>query len=143
MLQVVTKSDIVTHKIFNEDTGELESKDFREVKETKKIKGGFNLMYHKSYEEITEQALKSSTDIKVFNWITNRFTYMRVESPILYSECPIDVSKPQFVRLVKRLVELDYLRRVSRGIYRLNPFIYVPFRADGSELQKEGKDLDG
>ena len=103
----------------------------------KKIKGGFNMIYHKSYEQITEEAIKSNKDLKLFNWITNRFTYNKVEVPLVFTECPIDVSQPQFSRMIKQLNELDYIMRVSRGIYRLNPFIYVPFRASAEELQHE------
>lgn len=87
------------------------------------------MIYHKSYEQITEEAIKSNKDLKLFNWITNRFTYNKVEVPLVFTECPIDVSQPQFSRMIKQLNELDYIMRVSRGIYRLNPFIYVPFKS--------------
>jgi len=140
-MTVTTKSEIISHKILNEVTGEIEPKDFQQVKESKQIRGGFNLMYHKSYEEITEQVIKSSTDVKLFNWVTNQFTYQRIETPITYSVCKVRVSQPQFSRMIKHLVELDYLLRVSRGIYRLNPFIYVPFKAGAEELQKEWNEL--
>ncbi|MBD3842844.1 MAG: hypothetical protein IE909_13360 [Campylobacterales bacterium] len=95
------------------------------------------MLYHKSYEEVTEQVIKSNMDMKLFNWITNRFTYQRIESTILYSECPIKISQSQFAKMIKKLQEVGYIRRVARGIYRLNPFMYLPFKADGSELQKE------
>lgn len=107
----------------------------------KQIKGGFNMMYHKSYEEVTEQAITSNKDLKLFNWVTNQFTYVRVESPIVYSVCPIEVSQPKFSKFIKLLLQLKYIKRIARGIYRLNPFIYVPFRADASALQAEWKSL--
>ena len=99
------------------------------------------MIYHKSYEQITEEAIKSNKDLKLFNWITNRFTYNKVEVPLVFTECTIDVSQPQFSRMIKQLNELDYIMRVSRGIYRLNPFIYVPFRASAEELQHEWKTI--
>ena len=141
-MEVVTKLDIITKQVLNETTGELESKTFREEKTKTTVRGGFNLMYHKSYEEVTEAAVKSNTDIKVFNWITNRFTYQKVDVPLLYNDCTIEISQPQFTRLIKRLLDLSYLKRTGRGIYRLNPFIYLPYKADGAELQKEWKELE-
>lgn len=140
-MEYITKQVIIAHQVLNETTGELESKDFVEVSKAKKIKGGFNMIYHKNYEQITEEAIKSNKDLKLFNWITNRFTYNKVEVPLVFTECPIDVSQPQFSRMIKQLNELDYIMRVSRGIYRLNPFIYVPFRASAEELQSEWETL--
>ena len=132
---------IMTHKILNEDSGELEVKDYKELKEVSNLRGGFNMIYHKSYEEVTESAVKSNTDIKLFNWITNSFTYQKVDVPLPFNKCYIDISQPQFSRMIKRLIELKYLFRTSRGIYRLNPFMYLPFRANGEELQKEWNEL--
>ena len=140
-MEVITKSIIITQKVLNESTGELETKSFKEEKSSKTIRGGFNLMYHKSYEEITETVITSKKDMQLFNWITNRFTYARIESTVLYSECPINVAQSKFATFVKKLVTVEYLKRVSRGIYRLNPYVYVPFRANGELLQKEWNEL--
>ena len=132
---------IMTHKVLNEATGELEPKDYKELKKISHLKGGFNLIYHKSYEEVTEESVKSNTDIKLFNWITNQFTYQKVDVPLVYSKCDISTSQPQFSRMIKRLIELNYLIRTSKGIYRLNPFMYLPYRSSGEELQKEWNQL--
>jgi hypothetical protein len=136
-VEFVTKNTIITKQVLNNNTGELESIDFREVRDKTKIRGGFNMIYHKSYEEITEAVITSNKDLKLFNWITNQFTYARVEAPLVYSICDIDVSQPKFSKFIKQLVKLEYICRVAHGIYRLNPFIYVPFKADASILQKE------
>ena len=135
------KNTIVTKKVLNENTGELELTKFDEVKKRKNIRGGFNMIYHKSYEEVMEEVIKSNKDVKLFNWVTNQFTYARVEVPLTFSVCPIQVSQPQFAKTIKKLLELQYILRVSRGIYRLNPFMYLPFRANAEELQKEWKEL--
>ena len=132
---------IITKRVLNDNTGELESQDYRSVPNKSSIRGGFNLMYHKSYEEVIEQAIKSNTDIKLFNWITNKFTYQRVETTLIFSECSVKISQPQFSRMIKKLTDLNYLKRISRGIYRLNPFIYIPYKASGSELQHEWNEL--
>jgi hypothetical protein len=134
---------IITKKVLNENTGELEQKHFREERKTKNIKGGFNMIYHKSYEEVLEEVIKSNKDVKLFNWITNKFTYSRTEVPLIYSQCPIDISQPQFAKLIRKLLDLNYIIRVDRGIYRLNPFIYLPYKADAETLQSEWKELTG
>lgn len=136
-MTIVTKQDIIQHQVLNDTTGELEVKNFIEQRTAKNLRGGFNMIYHKSYEEVTEAAIKSNNDIKLFNWVTNQFTYARVEVPLIYGDCPVSVSQPTFSRMIKSLVELGYLKRVSRGLYRLNPYIYIPYKADGSELQAD------
>jgi len=140
-LEYITRSEIITHRVLNDNTGELETKDFKQLSISKNIKGGFNLIYHKRYEDITEEVVNSKKDIKLFNWVTNQFTYRRIETPIVYSICTVEVSQSQFAKFIKKLVKLKYILRVSRGIYRLNPFMYVPFRADAVELQKEWREL--
>lgn len=140
-MEYTTKSSILTQQVLNQATGELETQILREEKTIKRVRGGFNMIYHKSYEQIMEAVIRSNKDLKLFNWITNQFTYARVEVPVVYSECTIDVSQPVFSKLVKQLVELNYLLRVGRGIYRLNPFIYVPYKGDSSILQDEWNQL--
>lgn len=140
-MEYVTKNSIITHKVLNDNTGELESKDFMEIRKRKLVKGGFILMYYKSYEQITESVITSNKDLKLFHWITNQFTKNRIESAITYTACTVDVSQPKFSKFVKQLVELNYLRRVSRGIYRLNPFVYVPYQSNAETLQAEWIEL--
>ena len=137
-MNVVTKRNIITKKVLNENTGELESTNYIEEHTVSKLKGGFNLMYHKSYEEITETVISSNLDMKLFNWITNEFTYKRVETSLSYLDFnDKTISISSFKRMIKKLVDINYLLRVRRGIYRLNPYIYIPYRANGSELQQE------
>ncbi len=131
----------MTHQILNEDTGELETKEYAELKAKSKLLGGFNLMYHKTYEEVQEVVLKSNRDIKVFHWVTNKFTYKISETSLLLNDCPVDISQPMFSKLIARLISANYLLRISKSNYRLNPFIYLPYRAHGAELQREWKEL--
>ena len=100
------------------------------------MRGGFNIIYHKAYEEVMEEVVNSKKELKLFNWITNKFTYQRVETPLPFSEVDF-ISKRQFSVMLKSLVDLNYLKRISNGVYRLNPFIYLPYRADSETLQKE------
>ena len=105
------------------------------------MRGGFNFMYQKNYEQITVEAINSKTDLQVFHWVTNKFTYKQTEVAISYTDCSIDISRAAFMRLVQRLVDLGYLLRIRKGIYRLNPFVYLPFKANGTELQQEWVDI--
>jgi hypothetical protein len=139
-MEITTSARIITKQVLNENSGELEQVEFQEVKKTSKLRGGFKMMYD-PYNVVMEQVVKSNKDIKVFNWITSQFTYQRVETSLSYLDCSIEVSKPQFTKMIGKLVELDYLRRVKRGIYRLNPYMYLPFRSNGAELQKEWNEL--
>ena len=137
MLQT-TSYDSITKKVLNENTGELEKKEFIENKQKKKIKGGFNMVY-KSYEETVENIIKSKLDFTILLEIKNKFTYQRVECVI----SPTDIakktncSKPKVVTLIKLMIDNELLKRVDRGTYRLNPFMYLPFRANAEELQYE------
>jgi hypothetical protein len=141
-MQFVTKLESITHKILNEATGELESKDFKEIRKHRRVKGGFNFMYHKDYEAVTETVVKSNKDLKLFNWITNKFAKTKVEVQIVHSTCDLDISQPVFSKMIKKLIEIKYLKRVGRGIYRLNPFIYVPYQGDVETLQREWNELE-
>jgi hypothetical protein len=143
MNQIVS-TRIISECILNKETGELETKDFREVKESKKIKGGFSMVYHKDYDEILKETVFSNKEMILFIWIREQFTYQRVETYITYSlakEDGIDISKRQFSTMVKRLVENKFLKRIKRGIYRLNPYIYLPYKAEASVLQKQWNEL--
>lgn len=134
--------NIVTKRVLNEDTGELEQKDFKEIKNNrKKIRGGFNMIYHKNYEEVLESVVKSQNDIILFNWITNKFTHKKTIVSLSYKDLQSEISQPQFSRMIKKLTEQKYIFRIQRGLYKLNPFIYLPYKANAEELQKEWKEL--
>jgi len=138
-MNIKISTEIITKTILNEETGELYKQDFKEIKETKKIKGGFRMVY-KEYDEICEEVVNSNKELRLFHWIKSQFTYQRVETYITYSkavEDGVDISKRQFSQMIKKLVELEFLKRVTRGIYRMNPFMYLPYRADTEELQAE------
>ena len=141
-MEFYTTVNIIPKKVLNENTGELEDKQFIEKKYKKRIKGGSNIMYHLDFFEIERQAIKSQKDVELFVWITNQFTYKQVEAHISYSKCPIKISESQYKKMIRRLLDLGYLMRISRGVYRLNPFVYVPYKADASELQKEWIELE-
>lgn len=130
--------DIITRTVLNEASGELEQVDFRQVKERTQIKGGFG-MYYKSYEETIEHLIDSKLDWKIWVAVKNHFTWRRVETSLDMTKLAKDLgcSRAKIGTVVKKAVEIKLLLRVSRGIYRLNPFMILPYRADGAELQAE------
>ena len=134
----VTSERIVSHKILNDATGELEAKDFMEMKQKKKLKGGFSMVYL-DYDEAVESIIRSQLDFSLVVAIRKMFTYKRVEVVLSATDISqkFSVSKSKVDLLIKKMLTASLLKRVSRGTYRLNPYMYLPFRADGPELQAE------
>ncbi len=130
-----TKSVIT--QVLNEDTGELESRRFTEdVSYKKTIRQGWNMIYSR-YDGIT-LAMNSKLETKLMIYIRDKFTRVNTvvninqkETSVLFETTPSTVN-----RLVKKLEGLEFIKKVDRGIYRLNPYIYLPYQADGVELQK-------
>ncbi len=130
-----TKSVIT--QVLNEDTGELESRRFTEdVSYKKTIRQGWNMIYSR-YDGIT-LAMNSKLETKLMIYIRDKFTRVNTvvninqkETSVLFETTPSTVN-----RLVKKLESLEFIKKVDRGIYRLNPYIYLPYQADGVELQK-------
>ena len=135
-------SRIITQRVLIETTGELESKDYRETKRYSKVKGGYRMTY-KSYDDIQVEALKSSLDIKIFLYIRDKYTWMRIENILsardIAEENNVAISKVS--KLISTLVDLDFLVRINRGIYRMNPFMFIPYKSNAEELQKEWKEI--
>ena len=135
---------IITQRVLNENSGELETKEFKEIRQTTGLIGGFNMIYHTRYEDIMLNVCTGSTSTALFIWITNQFTYMNTDVLLRYNNASKDIdrlSKGKYYQIVKQLVELEYLKKISKGVYRLNPFIYIPYKANGALLQKEWKKI--
>jgi len=113
-----------------------------ELRKSRGIKGGFSMVY-KSYDEVLSKCVKSNLDYKIILAIRNKFTYKRVEVVISFTTLAqkMNTSKQKVTKLIKELVEEGLLLRIDKGTYRLNPFMYIPYRADGEELQQEWNQL--
>jgi predicted transcriptional regulator len=138
-----TSTGIITQQVLNEDTGELEIKNYREERKSTNIKGGFSMVY-KDYDEVLEEVIKSNIDMKIFQIIKKSFTYKRIEVVLSSTDISkqLNISKPKVTRFIKNLIDNAFLKRVGRGTYRMNPFMFIPFRSDSSELQQEWKRLE-
>ncbi len=126
-------------KVLNPNTGELEIATYREIKTHIHLKRGYVRMYPKNYDEATEKIIHSNLDLKIWITIRKSFTRDRVESSLPSKEIAkkLKTSQQKVSGIIKRMVDEDVLRRVSRGIYKLNPFVYMPYMANGEKLQKE------
>ena len=129
---------IVSLKVLNEETGEHEDKRYQEIPEHKRIRGGYSRMY-KDYDSALLEIVNSGKDLELLVMIRDQFTYARVETVIQKSAIAkiAGVSERKVTDVVNRMLSAGLLGRVSRGVYRLNPFMYIPFRADAEMLQSE------
>ena len=137
-MQFTTTKQSITHKILNETTGELEPKQFDEIVKKKRIKGGFRMIY-KSYDDALLSIVKSTKDLELVIFIRDMFTYRQVEVNLStsYLQEQTGMAKSKITEVISRMVAAELLRKVRRGVYKLNPYMYVPFRADAEELQSE------
>lgn len=130
--------EIITKHILNPETGKIETKDFKATKEKSRIRGGFRMTYAK-HDEILKEICNSSKDIEVFLRIRDTFTHQRIESPLPARDIAkeLNTSPSKVSTIIKKMIEYEMLKRVSRGVYRLNPFMFIPYKADAKTLQKE------
>ena len=140
-MEYIKSERIITHEIL-EKTGELKVVDFKEVKIGKQIKGGFRMTYA-SYDIAVMNIIKSKKDFEILLYIRNLFTHNNSEKFISATEISKEfkVSKQKVTEIINSAVFESLLLRVNRGVYRLNPFMFVPFRADASILQEEWKNI--
>ena len=138
----IISDKIITQKVLNDDTGELESKEYKEIKTLTGVKGGFSIMY-KTYDQAVIDSIRSKTDLEVIIYIRNLFTYKQTNNNISKVKVSnqFNITEQKITRLIKRMVDSSLLMRVERGIYRLNPYMYLPYHADGKALQREWDEL--
>ena len=141
-MEFIKESLIITKKVLNDDTGELESTDFRKVQKTKILKGGFMLTY-KDYDTAVCEVINSKKDLEMLVAIRDMFTYAKIEVVLSPTEVAkrFNVSKQKVVTLITKMTKVKLLLRVSKGVYRLNPYMFLPFKSDGELLQQEWKRL--
>jgi hypothetical protein len=141
-MQYQTIHNSISKKVLNDNTGKLELMVFDQVKKTKQIRGGFRMTY-KSYDQALLEIVKSTKDLEILLYIRDMFTYKRVENVLAKNDIAsrLDITPQKVSTVIKRMTTTGLLLRVSRGVYRLNPFMFVPFRADAEELQMEWEEL--
>ena len=142
------KYRLLTENVIDSTTGEIFTKDFKEIVTKSNLKRGFRMVYA-LYDEAQLHIVKGEKDLAVMLHIRNLFTRTKVEIQLNARkiakevvikkdnkvEKGVGVSKVSTV--IRRMVESNLLMRIDRGLYRLNPFAYLPYQSDGALLQKE------
>ena len=137
-----TTEEIITKQVLNETTGEVESQDFKQLKKHKKIRGGFRMVYL-LYDEAVHKVISSKKDFEIITGIREMFTHKKTEVELSPTDLAkrYNVSRRKVSELLKKLKEVKMLTLVYSTSYRFNPFMYVPYRANGEELQNEWNQL--
>jgi len=137
-----TIDEIITKRVLNDITGTLETKDFKQLKKTKKIRGGFRMVYL-LYDEAVYQCITSKKDFEIIMIIREKFTYKQIEVELspTYLAKELNVSRRKISDMLKKMQNTMILLKVHSNSYRFNPYMYLPFRANAEELQKEWKKL--
>ena len=130
-------------QVLDERTGEVVPE--RYVKDTvfkANGKQGWVKMYKNGYDEVMLK-LNSNLEMNLFIEIRDRFT--RTQEEVHFSQKDMAdkfSTRPQTVnKLVKKLSNVGFIAKVSRGVYRMNPYILVPYQADANKLQEEWDSL--
>ena len=141
-MKLYTSIEIIPQKVVDQDTGELRTQYLEKQRIPKKIRGGYRMVYE-AYDQALINTITSSTDLMIITYIRDMYTYAQKENHLSAAEIAscFDVSPRKVEMLIKKLVETKLLGRVRRGVYRLNPYMYIPFRADAEELQKEWSEI--
>jgi predicted transcriptional regulator len=129
--------NIITQKVLNEQTGELEPKVFYEVKHySNKIKQGYRRMYTK-YDSI-QLAMSSPKELEIMLDIRDMYSkeYYIVGINQTKLAKKHNVSRQKISSIVKKLCDNEFIRKEMNGVYRLNPYVYLPYNADGHSMQK-------
>ena len=135
------KYTVITENLINPITGEISTKDFKEIIPKSKLKGGFRMCY-KLFDKALIEVVKGEKDLRVFLHIKNIFTKQKIEIALNARKISeqLEVSTPKVSSVISKMVKADMLMRVERGLYRLNPFAYIPYQSS-SDLQKEWLEL--
>ena len=131
---------IITQKVLNECTGEVESQDLKVIlSKEPKARGGFRMTYCK-YDEVQIKVISGKKDMIIFHGIKDSFTYSSIEVTFnkekkefiaKYADC----STRSVESMIKKMVNANFLGKISRGVYRMNPFVFIPYGCKAKELQ--------
>ena len=129
----------IVKMILNESTGELEPAVFSvdSSYSGSKIKVGWSPVYLKEYDKVMME-LNSTLEKCVFIYIRNKFTYMQESVYINQSDVAkvMGSTRATINRIVKKLISIGCIKK-NGTMYRFNPFVYVPYRANAKKLQEE------
>jgi hypothetical protein len=137
------KMKIYIELVCDRETGELSTRDYTEIPIRKNLRGGFNIVYMNEYEKASVNVVYSNLDFRLLSQIRSLFkkTQTEVSVPISKLAKNNNTSRQTVSKVINKMLQADMLIRVSRGIYRFNPYMYIPYGGDGETLQKEWNEL--
>ena len=122
------QKEYLKHKslIYNNEHGEVVEDNWVESVTKSVIKGGWSRMYKTEYDRII-LSLKSSKEIEIFIAIRDLISSddFSVNFNQVHLAKKLNTSRSTIALVVKRLQELDYLRK-HNGKFYANPFVYIP-----------------
>ena len=118
--------------------------DQTRYKSRQKTTGGWIKMYKKDYLMVQEDCVKSTIDLRLWNYIidkvTSEFTiFINVSSLSKKIGC----SRQKTHQFLKRALDNGFIRREQDG-YEVNPFIVIPYGVNddvSSSAQRKWKDI--
>jgi len=137
-LNYVITETIITKSILNNQTGEIDDEEFIQRKsKTKTYKGGWRMMYI-DFEYVLIE-MKSPKEVKALLQLKNMFKASTNQIVINKSRMCKDfgMTRVTFSNFITRLISYDFLIELIDKQYRMNPFMYLPYRSNGKELQDE------
>ena len=137
------KMKIYTELVCYRATGELSTRDYTEIPIRKNLRGRFNIMYMNEYEKASVNVVYSNLDFRLLSQIRSLFkkTQTEVAIPISKLAKANDTSRQTVSKVISKMLQADMLMRMSRGIYRFNPYMYIPYGGDGETLQQEWNEI--
>jgi len=132
-----SKVDVV--KVSNPYTGELEPHKIEKLTEYKPTaKQGWQMIYVKDRNEVILK-VRGTLRQEIFFWIENQFT--KTKSVVVLNQERIaklfGTTRPYVGSVIKTMIATEYIKKIEKNEYKLNPFFYVPYRADAVELQSQ------
>jgi len=125
-MKISTTTDIVDYSLINNETGEVSSINVsQKVSNTYySIKGLRTKITMNSFAEKQSLVCKSSLDLQIF-WHMMQKTERNIllinqkETARLFGVSPDKINK-----FIKRLVDVEFLKKKQQGVYFVNPYIF-------------------
>lgn len=133
---------IITKTVLNNKTGEIKEEEFVQKKSIiDMIKGGWRMVY-KDFDYIL-LSMKSPNEIRALLQIRDLFkvSLSRVVINKTTMCKKMGMTRATFSKFISRLIQYDFLMELSDKQYMMNPFMFLPYKANGKELQEEWIDI--
>lgn len=88
-----------------------------------------------------ELVCKSSKDIHIFNYLTEKAdsgNKLRIDNISALAD-ELEVSRVKLTKFLKLLTDSDFTFKLDRGVYMINPFIFVGRRVKSNELRESAQ----